>query len=208
MDEARELIRRARTTSGLTKKDFARRVGTSRSAIDEYESGRRSPSIDTLRRILGRVGLDLHLHVADGFPATYDSSEPMSDDLASIVDLIDVDDPAWTWRLLTADFLANVFAPATAERRSVLIQREPAPTGSARDDAFVAAVAEHAALCAEIGVPAWVNHDERRLGAPPVWFPVHGDLASTRSAAMAFSPASFRRRCIQIDGRDLPRIDR
>lgn len=208
MGSLQPLIVRARVESGLSKSAFAQAAGTSRSAIDEYESGRRSPSVDTLERILDRVGLDLNVDVARRVPDDVNGvPNEVANDLASFGGVIDQDDPAWTWRLLTSDFLANVFVPATAADRIALVGTEPATSGCVRHDAFIAAIAEHAAVCAEIPVPGWAVH-ATRLGAPPVWFPVHGELASTRAAAMAFSPAAFRRRCIQVDGRDLPRIDR
>lgn len=110
------------------------------------------------------------------------------------------------WRSLTGDFLANVFVPATASERTDLIARPPRLTGSDRFDSFVAAIAEFGAVRGDIAVPSWVTED-RRMGGPPMWWPVHGSLRSTRASAMAHSPAPFLRRCILVDGRDLPRID-
>lgn len=51
----------------MTQLELARRAGTSQSAIALYEGGRRSPTMDTLQRILLAAGLELRvrLEVAD-----------------------------------------------------------------------------------------------------------------------------------------------
>lgn len=48
---SRHLIRMARRQAGLTQTELASRAGTSQAAVSAYESGRRSPSVDTLVRI-------------------------------------------------------------------------------------------------------------------------------------------------------------
>ena len=75
-----------------------------------------------------------------------------------------------------------------------------------RDSSFVHALAEHLAFHAEVPVPAWVEADATEVSE--FWWPVHGELASQRAAAMAWSPASFQRRRILIDGRELPTVTR
>jgi transcriptional regulator with XRE-family HTH domain len=61
---SRHLIRMARRQAGLTQTELAARVGTSQAAVSAYESGRRSPSVDTLVRILAATGLELRMHLA------------------------------------------------------------------------------------------------------------------------------------------------
>jgi transcriptional regulator with XRE-family HTH domain len=53
---AAALIKTAREKSGLSKRELARRAGTSPAAIVKYESGQTSPSVDTLNRILNVAG--------------------------------------------------------------------------------------------------------------------------------------------------------
>ena len=60
MDPA-ELLRTVRTRRGLTQATLARRAGTTQTAISRLESGGRSPTIDTLRRLLQVMGEDLDL---------------------------------------------------------------------------------------------------------------------------------------------------
>lgn len=62
---SRHLIRIARRRAGLTQVELARRAGTSQAAVSAYESGRRSPSVDTLCRILAAAGSELRMRLAE-----------------------------------------------------------------------------------------------------------------------------------------------
>lgn len=55
------LISRARRRAGLTQAQLAARAGTSQPVISAYERGRRDPSIETLRRLVGAAGAALTL---------------------------------------------------------------------------------------------------------------------------------------------------
>lgn len=50
------MIRTVREAARLSKRELARRAGTSPAAIVEYESGRRDPNASTLLRILRAAG--------------------------------------------------------------------------------------------------------------------------------------------------------
>jgi transcriptional regulator with XRE-family HTH domain len=50
------LIREARRLGGLTQADLARRLGTTQSAVSNWERGRETPRVDTLARILEACG--------------------------------------------------------------------------------------------------------------------------------------------------------
>ncbi|MFA5889536.1 MAG: helix-turn-helix domain-containing protein [Actinomycetota bacterium] len=54
-----ELIRRARLEARLTQAELARRARTSQSAVAAYESGAKTPTVDTLDRILRAAGRQL-----------------------------------------------------------------------------------------------------------------------------------------------------
>jgi transcriptional regulator with XRE-family HTH domain len=56
-------IRQAREQAKLSKRELARRAGTSPAAIVHYESGAREPSYTTLKRILRAAGFDAELNV-------------------------------------------------------------------------------------------------------------------------------------------------
>jgi transcriptional regulator with XRE-family HTH domain len=59
--DAAEVIRRAREGAGLSKRELARRAGTSPAAIVAYESGEREPTFRTLRRLLRAAGYNSEL---------------------------------------------------------------------------------------------------------------------------------------------------
>jgi len=69
---SRHLIRMARRRAGLSQQDLAGRAATSQAAISAYESGRRSPSVDTLVRVLAAAGFELRMRLAA--PDTHDST--------------------------------------------------------------------------------------------------------------------------------------
>lgn len=75
------LIKLARHDAGLSQRELARRAGTSQAAIAAYESGRRSPSLETLARIVRAAGQDLRIQVVayddhDDAMAAYEASLP------------------------------------------------------------------------------------------------------------------------------------
>ena len=62
--DAATAIRTARETAGLSKRELARRAGTSPAAIVAYESGDREPSLPTLTRICAGANARLAVTVA------------------------------------------------------------------------------------------------------------------------------------------------
>lgn len=90
MDAAR-IITVARERSGLSKRELARRAGTSPAAIVKYESGQMSPTVDTLNRILHvagwRVEIDLLPQVVA--PADLVRRGEMMSELLAIVDMVE-----------------------------------------------------------------------------------------------------------------------
>jgi transcriptional regulator with XRE-family HTH domain len=78
---AGNLIRIARLEKGLSQRELARLAATSQAAIAAYESGKRSPTLDTLARIIRAAGLDLRIQIApadshDEWLALYERSLP------------------------------------------------------------------------------------------------------------------------------------
>jgi transcriptional regulator with XRE-family HTH domain len=76
---AGNLIKLARHDGGLSQRELARRAGTSQAAIAAYESGRRSPTLQTLARIVRAAGQDLRIQVVayddhDDVMAAYEAS--------------------------------------------------------------------------------------------------------------------------------------
>lgn len=64
MTDGGQLIRGRREAHGLSQRRLALRAGTSQAAIAAIESGRRSPSIVTLQRLLAALGEELDLEAA------------------------------------------------------------------------------------------------------------------------------------------------
>ena len=60
------LIRTSRLRKGVSQAELARRARTSQSAVARIEAGRTSPTIETLERLAGALGLRL---VLDGTEA-------------------------------------------------------------------------------------------------------------------------------------------
>ena len=56
-----DTITRARLRAGISKRELARRALTSPAAIVEYESGRRSPTVDTLARLIDACGMGYNI---------------------------------------------------------------------------------------------------------------------------------------------------
>ena len=52
------LIREARRLGGLTQAELAARLGTTQSAVSNWERGRETPRVDTLARILEACGFE------------------------------------------------------------------------------------------------------------------------------------------------------
>lgn len=69
---SRHLIRIARRQARMTQTELAKRAKTSQAAVSAYESGRRSPSVDTLCRILDAAGFEVRMRLST--PDTHDSS--------------------------------------------------------------------------------------------------------------------------------------
>jgi transcriptional regulator with XRE-family HTH domain len=54
-----DLLAWVRRAAGLSQDELARRAGTSRTAVSAYEHGRRSPSLDTVERLVASAGYEL-----------------------------------------------------------------------------------------------------------------------------------------------------
>jgi transcriptional regulator with XRE-family HTH domain len=58
-----ELVREARLRAALTQAELARRAGTTQSAIARLESGRTSPALEDVIRLLRLTGFDLRVEL-------------------------------------------------------------------------------------------------------------------------------------------------
>jgi transcriptional regulator with XRE-family HTH domain len=178
------IIRRARREAGITQLDLAARAGTAQPAVAAYESGARTPNLDTLTRLLDGCEHDLELvarpRVRRGAASLAELSLTISEDLA---DEREQD----ATRLLFG--YADDFRGSSRPGQIALITKEPATTGQTRFDAALAGLAEFFAAEAGLASPAWVERPERFV--EPWWF-----IASRRefdAYTLAHTPACFAR---------------
>ena len=78
---AANLIKLARHDAGLSQRELALRARTSQATLSAYETGRKSPSLETLTRIIRAAGQDLRIQVVpyddhDEAMAAYKASLP------------------------------------------------------------------------------------------------------------------------------------
>ena len=103
------------------------------------------------------------------------------------------------------DFLdhVNLLAKQRATRRKVAgaIRREPACTGVAAQDAYLAAVAAHLANTWRLPAPRWTDQPGRRLKRP--WFALPDAWA--RAWLLRDSAAAFRERNLFTEANPLRR---
>lgn len=60
-----DLIREARKRAGLSQRELAEKAGTTQSAIARLETGRSTPSFDTVLRLVRLCGLDLDIMLVE-----------------------------------------------------------------------------------------------------------------------------------------------
>lgn len=65
----------------MTQAVLAKRAGTSQAAVSAYESGRRSPSVDTLCRLLAAAGLEVRMRLAP--PDSHETAREVAEMLMS-----------------------------------------------------------------------------------------------------------------------------
>jgi hypothetical protein len=105
-------------------------------------------------------------------------------------------------RFAVREFLDEFALLPRDDLRRAAIDRRPAPTGDARADAFLGALAEHLATTAGLERPNWSVDHARFLER--FWFP--SPVPGFRALAIAESPAAFRRRGIFIARGALERV--
>jgi len=86
--------------------------------------------------------------------------------------------------------------------RAAAIAERPGPSGDARHDAYLGALAEHLAAVHGLGRPAWSVEPDRFLKR--FWFLT--DAHGLRAISIAQAPAAFRRRGIFVPERSLDRV--
>lgn len=184
------LLRQTRIAAGLTQSDFAALARTTQSAVAAYESGEREPTLPVFTRMIRAAGssLEIVLHPDPSLYRLVDvardiSARPPGDEAGRLRHVFEF------LRALSDDH----YPP------ELVVGAEPPLTGDSRFDALLAAVAEDACVRANKTPPSWVHRPERFLDG--AWWV--SSLPSARALALVHTPASFRRRGVMMERRDL-----
>ena len=184
-----DLLITARRQSGLTQAQMAKIAKTTQSAIAAYEAGRREPTVPVLQRMLEATGHNLVI----AFEA--DENIYRIADLARDIRKTPAKNSERRLRLVF-EFLRDI---GESQQLSLRFAVEPMATGDQRFDALLAAITEDSCVRGGVAPPSWVFANKRFLDE--AWWV--SDLKSARVQALVNTPASFRRRGVMIDRRDL-----
>jgi transcriptional regulator with XRE-family HTH domain len=190
---AATLLRQARQSAGLTQTELATLAQTTQSAIAAYEAGYREPTVPVLDRMIRATGGVLELGARPD-PFLYRLAD-VARDISAVGGHDDSTRLRYVFEFLRG--LADDNNPV-----AILVGAEPEETGDSRFDALLAAIAEHECVRAGHTPPAWV-HDQTRFLETAWWV---SSLPSAKVQALVHSPASFRRRGVMIDRRDLEAV--
>jgi transcriptional regulator with XRE-family HTH domain len=157
MEDAKELVRRARTNAGVSVRALAQRAGVSPSTIVRIESGQVDPTFGMLRRILEAADLDVKITTRSR-PAAQ-AAPPARRPRVELAELATAwkaapygDIPDWTRFRGALDQLAQ-----HPDAVAVAIRKRPPPSGSAAIDALLAGIADKLADDAALPRPSWTK---------------------------------------------------
>jgi transcriptional regulator with XRE-family HTH domain len=187
--EIATMLRDARHAVGITQAQLAARAGTAQPAVAAYESGGRTPSLTTLRRLLGACEHDVELHA---LPRVRRGAASLAELAQTIAEDLEHDRERDALRLLFG--FADDFRGSSRPGRLALLTDEPPPTGAARFDAALAGAAEFFADESAIPAPRWVDGPMRFV--EPWWFVA--SRPAFHAYTLANTPAVFARHGIFI----------
>ncbi|WP_308798925.1 helix-turn-helix domain-containing protein [Agromyces silvae] len=185
MTEAAAILRAARASAGLSQAEVAQRSGIDKSTISLIESGRRSPSVDKLDRLLHATGRRLGI-----YPTTRAGAAEAG---ASIREHVADADHEAALRVFLR-YSDNLGATKGVER-VMLAAIAPVYTGSDVWDAALAAVTRYWLERDGLPEPSWVDEITRTLQEPTPL--IVNRWSSARSIRNV--PGAFRRHRILVD---------
>ena len=183
------MLRDARRSAALTQADLARRASTAQSAVAAYETGARTPNLETFRRLLRVCDYEVEVTAR---PRMRRGASSLADLATSISHDLEADDEESALRLIFG--FADDFRGSSRPGQIALIAAEPTPTGDPRFDAVLAATAEFFAAEAGIGTPDWVNGHTRFV--EPLWF--IASRPAFHAYTLAHTPAVFVRHGVMV----------
>ena len=186
------LARSARAASGLTQSQLAIRSGIAGSSLSLIEHGKREPTVATLEALLRATR-----HTIVTVPTVRSDAARIASEIGEAITRSD-EASAFRRFLQLAD---NLAAEGGATRVGLALS-EPAPTGSERWDAAIAALCEYRLKADGLPVPDWVTLQAGRPDSP--WAPHTSDYDIPADPARV--PADFLRRGILIEAETLESV--
>jgi transcriptional regulator with XRE-family HTH domain len=189
---ASTILRSARLTSGISQGDLAARTKTSQPDISTIEAGKRTPTVETLERLLRQTG-----HRIIAVPGVGPDAIETAERILVALKLNSTDSALRAF----LDYSDNL-RRTTGVDRVVLTVSEPHPTGSRAWDAALAALADYWLSKSKLPKPWWISAAGRTL--PKAEAPQLGehDLEPIR----AHVPAEFLRRNVLLERATLESI--
>lgn len=127
------------------------------------------------------------------------AAERLQETLAGVSDRIRSGDD---FRHAVREFLDEFSLRGDDRSREEAISERPEPTGDARHDAYLGALAEHLAVAHGLVRPPWSIEAERFLDR--FWFV--SEVPGFRAVSISQAPAAFRRRGVFVPERSLHRV--
>ncbi len=125
--------------------------------------------------------------------------ERLTETLAGVADRVRAGED---FRHAAREFLDEFSLRGDDGTRASAIRERPRPSGDARYDAYLGALAEHLALAHGLERPAWSTEPERFLDR--FWFV--SEVPGFRAVSISQAPAAFRRRGVFVPERSLHRV--
>ncbi len=97
-------VKAARKKAGLTQAELGEKLGVSGSMVGQYETGRRSPKMETLQRIAD--ALDIHILDLTGVGEQFDKYRitvdnlPVQENVRKVFDSLSIEDKNEFWKIL------------------------------------------------------------------------------------------------------------
>lgn len=153
---AAALLRAARERAGVTQSVLAQRAGTKQSNVSAIENGERSPTYETLEKLINRSRSRLTI-----VPSVHDDAPAAAERIATAV-AAGSRQAAFRAFLDYSDGLSNEHG---ATRVGLTVAR-PQRTGDPFWDAALAAVAQYWLDEEKLPHPDWLGDEDRHLEAP------------------------------------------
>ena len=184
---ASTLLREARLEAELSVRHLAERAGLAASTVSRIESGRVSPGVETLERLLDACGQELTM------AARPSSGAYLADFSQAMIESPDDARPDWTKLRSFLDYLFE-----NPERRGPSVLQEPSGSNSALMDNLLAAIAETISDEMALPVPEWTKR------IPPLekeW--AQPGTSRMIEEARAVTPERFARRNLTVSRNSL-----